>query len=349
MTTIDDMIAGNDLDELVREVDRCCERRDWEGLQTLRRKARQATEIGRQMWPAASLAEYRLALEAPAEHAASVVVENAGHLALGPLAEVAATNHTWAELADYLAPGPLRAVVAEERAARGEQLPDSVPPPDSGVPLALQAWEPTYPAPIYRPDRLEDPPPRFDRSGAERITLAEVAHATPHDHSLETDTLVELTRTWTAGSNGSARAVAVDGDLHVAVAAATHPTASGDGEAAPAEVDIVAVGLDAVMAMLAWAAASGGAYGRRRGLAFGRSTAFWTVAVLAGLDEDWPVPSDELLAEAQELEWALWLPVGDSSGWSCRVAVADPGDGMAWALDATDHSDDENENGRART
>ena len=63
---LDALIAGNDLDELVRQVDRRTDAHDWDGLVRLRDRCRAAVERGLQLWPAASLAEYRLALRAPA-------------------------------------------------------------------------------------------------------------------------------------------------------------------------------------------------------------------------------------------------------------------------------------------
>ena len=110
---LDRLIAGNDLDELVREVDRRTDADDWDGLVRLRDRCRAAVERGFQLWPAASLAEYRLALRAPAAWAGAVVVEGAGRFALGPLAEVAASTHGWAELAPHL----------PRRAARGDGRP----------------------------------------------------------------------------------------------------------------------------------------------------------------------------------------------------------------------------------
>jgi hypothetical protein len=89
---------------------------------------------------------------------------------------------------------------------------------------------------------------------------------------------------------------------------------------------------DAV-ALLGWAAASGGARGRRRGAATGRFEAWWALAVLTAQDDDWPVDPGPA---AEELRWWVWAPEGPSVGWLCRVAVEDPVDGLAWALDATD-------------
>src|SRR5436309_15644255 len=94
-----DAVEAGDLDELVRIIDGLCDAREWDGLVEVRERSHRALERGRQLWPAASYAEYRLALDAPAPYAALVLVEDAGRFALGPLYEVAASRHTWAELA----------------------------------------------------------------------------------------------------------------------------------------------------------------------------------------------------------------------------------------------------------
>ena len=103
---------------------------------------------------------------------------------------------------------------------------------------------------------------------------------------------------------------------------------------------------DAV-ALLAWAAASGGARGRRRGAATGRFEAWWVLATLTAQDDDWPVDPG---AAAADLRWWMWEPgahAGDvEPGWVCRLAVEDPLDGLAWALNATDRLVDA---GRIRT
>ncbi|MGH9186177.1 MAG: hypothetical protein ACRD0U_10250 [Acidimicrobiales bacterium] len=121
--TLDELIERNDLDELVREVERRCAARNWDGLVTLRDRCRAALERGRQLWPVASLAEYRLALEAPGRWAASVLTEGAGRFALGPLTEVVAASHTWDDIAPDLAPGPVAGVVAHEQGVGDEWKP----------------------------------------------------------------------------------------------------------------------------------------------------------------------------------------------------------------------------------
>src|SRR5581483_2489822 len=117
-----ELVELGDLDELVRHVGRLCAAKDWDGLLDLRARCHRAFERGKQLWPAASLAEYRLALEAPGPWAGVIVAEAVGHFALGPLAEVAASTHTWSELAPHAGSGPPAAMAAHERVVRGEDL-----------------------------------------------------------------------------------------------------------------------------------------------------------------------------------------------------------------------------------
>ena len=97
MNANSELVEVGDLDELTRHIDRLCSAGDWDGLVDLRDRCRRALERGKQLWPAASHAEYRLALEAPGQWAGAVLVPGAGAFALGPLPEVAASTHTWAE------------------------------------------------------------------------------------------------------------------------------------------------------------------------------------------------------------------------------------------------------------
>ena len=158
---IERLVEEGDLDELVRLVDRLCDEREWGGLIELRDRCRWALERGKQLWPAASLAEYRVALEAPGRWAASVVTEGAGRFALGPLPEVAASTHRWEELSPHLASGPLRAITAHECVVRGKDLTadSSIDLAVLEVPLAVCAWEPAYPTAEYHADKAEFPMP----------------------------------------------------------------------------------------------------------------------------------------------------------------------------------------------
>src|SRR5210317_2086008 len=82
---LDAAIHSADLDALVRCVDDRVATRDWAGLLRLRDRCRSAVRTGRQLWPAATLAEYRLALWAPAEWAVAAIDDEAGRFTPGPL------------------------------------------------------------------------------------------------------------------------------------------------------------------------------------------------------------------------------------------------------------------------
>ncbi len=90
------------------------------------------------------------------------------------------------------------------------------------------------------------------------------------------------------------------------------------------------------MAWLAWVGASGGAHGRRRGMAAGRFGAWWAVAALGGVDDAWPVPADEMGTIVAELRWFAWDAWEPDTGWRFHLAVDDPAEGLAWAVAATD-------------
>lgn len=318
-----ELVELGDVDELVRQVDRLCARRDWEGLVRLRDLCRAALERGRQLWPVASHAEYRLALEAPGPWAGPVVEPGAGHLALGPLPEVVAATHTWAELADHLPAGPTRTLVAHERVVRGEDL-RADPRLDRRVldlPARLEPWEPSYALAEYEAHRARFPPP--DLPPREEVRLPAPAART--DDPDTTAALLALTRAWTAQSNGRAEAVAVTGDALGAIAALGPPRAR-----------VARLDPPTAMAWMAWAAAGGGAHGRRRGAATGRFDAWWALAALAGLLEDWPPAPEELGEAAAELSWFAWDAWEPDTGWRFNLAVEDPADGLAWAAAATD-------------
>lgn len=326
---LDTWLTVGDLDELVREVDRRVDRGDWDGVEEVRRRSRAAIERGHQLWPAASYAEYRLALEAPAEHSAAVVVDGAGWMAPGPLAEVVAQAHTFGELAPHLEWSPLRRTVAGERVVRGEAVDDEEVGGD--LPGTLADWEPEYALATYRPGDTEFTAP----APAAPIEVIHCTASGDHDadavsHATEAEegatALHGAVRHWATRSEGTVRAVGVEGDHGAALAAL------GFSQARWRPAPLAEVG-----ALLAWAAADGGAYGRRRGAAVGRFELWWTLAALAGIDDDWPTdPGDA----AGELRFGLWLPLEPVSGWSCRLTVEDPLDGLAWALDASDQAGD---------
>jgi len=137
--------------------------------------------------------------------------------------------------------------------------------------------------------------------------------------------LVELAVAWTTESNGRAQAVAVAGDAGAAVAA-LGPRMVRMAEVSPADA----------LARLAWTGASGGAHGRRRGMSAGRFAAWWALAAMSGLLDCWPVPAAELGRAATGIRWYVWDVGEPVTGWSLRLAAEDPGEGMAWAVNASD-------------
>jgi hypothetical protein len=292
-------------------------------LLELRDRSRRALERGRQLWPAASNAEYRLALEAPGELAAAVLVEGTGRFALGPLPEVAASTHTWGDLAPWLVAGPVAALFAHERVVRGEDLSaERVPHADVlSVPLRLEPWEPRYVPATYRAHRVDVDAPELPRGRA--LDLPAVVR-TRADLEVER-TLRDVVRTWTAGSEGRARVVCVEGEAAHAISAL-------------GVRDVRAAGLDPAeaLAVLGWAGASGGRHGRRRGAAAGRDAAWAAALALCGLDPSELPPPRELGHAVAELRWTAWSAPDVVTGWVLRLAIEDPGDGIAWAIDATD-------------
>ena len=87
---------------------------------------------------------------------------------------------------------------------------------------------------------------------------------------------------------------------------------------------------------MGWAAASGGAHGRRRGAAAGRYLAWWVVASLADLD--WPAEPDVLRTGLESMTWHWFDDGSPDTGWVLRLAIAGPELGLAWAISATDQA-----------
>jgi hypothetical protein len=323
VSRIVDAVEAGDLDELLRIVDGLADAREWDGLIEVRDRSRRALERGRQLWPAASYAEYRLALDAPPPYAALVLVEDAGRFALGPLYEVAASTHTWTDLAPHVQPGAVPSLAAHERALRGETIDaDSVPHADVlTVPLHLARFESEYAVASYRPERGEFPAPELPRGRPLELPMSARSVAPGDVETMFRD----VVSAWTAGSEGRARVAAVEGDINAAIAALGITEARGAW---------LAVG--EALALLAWAAASGGRHGRRRGSAVGRDIAWATAAVIAGFAVEEPPTEDSLAGAISELQWCAWSAPDVTTGWILRLAVADPEDGLAWAIDAQD-------------
>jgi len=320
---LDELIHRADLDELVRMIDDRSSDRDWAGLLRLRNRARHAVDTGRQLWPAATLAEFRLALLAPAEFVATVLDESdglSGRFTIGPLTEVAAQHHTFDELQPLLDLGPRAAFVAHERVLRGEAVDTPDLPAVLDLPLALQRWEPDYALATYTDVGAEFPMPELPDDWDD--IDPEPAETLDDDVDLAVRQLVEP---WLTGSNGQADVVCVDGDVAGALGAL------GLRRARVAELHPATA-----LSWLAWAGASGGAHGRRRGAASGRFGAWWTLAALGDRLDDWPIAPAELGELAHELRWYRWDAHEPMTGWTLQLAVDDPDERVAWAILARD-------------
>jgi hypothetical protein len=321
--TADDAVRAGDLDELLRVIDACCEHREWDVLAALRVACERSHETGRQLWPAASHAAYRLALEAPPPFAASVLVDTHGRFAPGPLPEVAAQAHTWLELAPHVVPGPAKNLAAHERVLRGEDVRGNAPagPVVLELPWTLEAWEPRYELAEYHAHRAEFPAPPAPRLSPGALP----ANFTRADADDVTHALADATRVWTTESNGRVHTAAARGDAMAAIAAL-----------GPRSARIVEVpGADA-LAHVAWAGASGGAHGRRRGAAAGRFGAWWLAGALAGALDDWPADGARLEQAVSSCRWYLWDAAEPATGWSLQLAIEDPSAGRSWAVSAHD-------------
>ncbi len=308
-------IESSDTDELLRVVDGFCAGRAWDDLIELRQRCAEAVARGKQVWGVEEHIRYRLALEAPAPIAGPVVTEGQSRFALGPLPEVAASTKTWSELEPHLAPGPERDTVAAERVVRGERVGTSIP----DLPSTLMPWEPAYPVATYKKDRVEAPSPPIPPTRPAELPQVWELLEDPHS----TAALGDLVEPWTDESNGRSQTVAVEGSHLAAV------SALGMSEARIARLD-AAQGL----AWMAWAAASGGGHGRRRGAAAGRYLAWWALASLADLD--WPVEPSALGRAVEGITWHWFDDGSPDTGWVLRLAISQPDQGISWAISATD-------------
>ena len=323
---VSELIEAADMNALLRVVDGLCSTQSWEELIDLADRCEAALERGKQLWPIAAHIDYRIALEAPGEYAADVLESPLGRFALGPLTEVAASTHTWAELSPYVEADHAAAFVAQERVLRGEDLTGEprAHPEVLELPLRLMDFEPHYALATYRSNVVEiadpwDPRPLqgVEPSPGRELDEDDLVHA-----------LLELVTPWTTESNGAARAVVVEGEAVEAISC----IAFDELRMGPIE------GADALK-LMAWAAASGGAHGRRRGSALGRSLAWHTSVVLGDLP--WPLDPAHLAAEIARLNWYRWDEASAEEGWALRLAVEDPDNGWAAAIGATDVLEDE--------
>jgi hypothetical protein len=316
------LIEGSDLAGLIRAIDGICTRREWGELISLRDRCDEAVARGKQLWAVSQFAEYRLALEAPGDLAASVMTDGRGRFSLGPLWEVAASAHTWSELSPYLDVPTIRALTAYERSILGDSVDES--DLDSSVlevPFEIMSWEPTYPTAKYTSDRATFPDDIFNIEMA-WTDLAEPLEVQPDDKV--SDALLALVQPWWEDSQGKAEVVTVDGTIEDAIRSL-----------GPHRVRLADVSLQTALEAMTWAGASGGGHGRRRGTPVGRAGAWWVLLELLGYD-DVPEDASGLGNEAAGLRWVLWDPGDRVGGWNIHIGVEDSVDGVAWVLSAVD-------------
>lgn len=315
-----DAVEGSDTDELLRIVDGHCQARAWDDLLEMRRLCADALTRGKQLWGVDEHIRYRLALEAPAPLAAAAVDEGPARFALGPLTEVAASRHTFAELAPHLAPGPSQAWIAHERVLRGETVnPDLVDLTVVELPLVVYSWEGSYCLAEYKGDRLQAQPPPLPE--LQTLTIADQAKGVDDPES--TAALEALVAPWVEESNGRVSVACVEGDLSAAMRLLGVRSARAG-----------AIGLSDALPLMGWAGASGGAHGRRKGSAAGRLAAWWALAALTGLS--WPPVPEELQEAGQQLQWQAWSDLGEGPGWNLHLAVTSSQEGLTWAIAAND-------------
>ena len=340
---------------MVREVDRLAAVEDWGGLVHLRTACLDATEeTGRQLWGPARYAAYRIALDAPAAMAASMLEPGVVRFGLGPLTEVVAQHHTFDELAPHL-DATLLPVVAQERVLRGEDLRDderAFGAPDD-PPLVLQPFEPDYVLPEYRAtERLDgavpDPVETGTSNAASALPASPAPLTAPAPGSVPerlVRALEDVVAPWTAQSAGEVTVAAVQGGTDAAAravldAAALDTTAgetrsTGDVLRAP-------IGTADLLRLLAHAGASGGVHGRRRGAAAGRSLAWWVARCATGLDRVEQLDAEELEFRLEDLAMIAMRSPGEA-GWRLELAIgsggADEKGEWAVAIAAFDRSD----------
>jgi hypothetical protein len=239
----------------------------------------------------------------------------------GPVSEILSVHHTWDDLEPHLGPGHDRSLVAYERSMRGCNI-DSDEPALLDISIAIQPWEPQYEVAHYTDDGVDFPAPDL-------VNPQHLLHAESADISNDPDSVNafrRLVEPWTAQSNGTATAVVVDGDT----AGAMH--ALGLSQARTASL----TSREAV-AWLAWAGASGGAHGKRRGAATGRSETWWFLATFTGLADDWPLDSLQMGEVLESLEYTLFEnDKAPTHGWGLHLIIEDPDEGLSIALTATD-------------
>jgi hypothetical protein len=279
------------------------------------------------LWPASTLGEYRLALLAPAHIAAQVLDEGSGRFTLGPLTEVIAQSHQWSDLQHELPHSPIASFVAHECALRGQHIenPDDVFDALE-TPLELQLWEPNYELAIYRDNSAEFPSPELPPTSTGRVVVAALSSESEDvlDNGV-VDAVHQLVGAWSTSSNGTLQVGAARGGE-------THALASIE----VASATLRELQPSQALALLAWAGASGGAFGRRRGAAAGRDSSWWLLGALSGRSDQWPLKNDEMGDVLHSLKWWWFDANQNPTGWQLQIIIVDEQRGLSWAINARD-------------
>jgi hypothetical protein len=190
------------------------------------------------------------------------------------------------------------------------------------IPLNPAAWEPVYEPPVYDDNGVSAPTPQLNIAPPTEVSCTPASTDEDPDIEAAVRAVVEA---WTTQSNGRVSFAAVSGGIDSALGALGLTRA----RVSPLEPS-------QVMALVAWAGASGGAHGRRRGGAQGRFGAWWLATAMADALDEWPLPPGTLRAEMEELQWFTWSTNEPSLGWQLQLAIWDPFNDMSWAFTARD-------------
>lgn len=325
------LLESQDLDTLVQTANEMARDTAWVRLAAMREGALQSLNAGHQLWPLVARIDYLFALAGPEHLAGPAVSSPYARFAPGPLTEVAAVSHTWAALAREINEAHCAAIYAHERVIRGEMLAGHLEGLDHflELPAQLFAWEPAYSLAAYEVDNYSFHAPTPETLGPP-ITILLQTPAPRVNTSLDNGTLrhIEealrsLTEVWTTQSNGRCELAVADTDIEDVL-----------GRLGPRQVALSKISSNQAIAEMAWAAASGGAYGKRRGAAAGRAGALWAAAAIAGLH--WPPDFSQLGEAISEIEWYRWDTGAPDTGWRLQVAFHNRISGIAGAVEASD-------------
>ena len=326
------LIHRADLDGLVRLVDDCCATaRLGRGCGACATRPATPSAPGascgrRRRWPSTAWRCWRRRRGRPA-----CSTRDRGRFSIGPLTEVVAQHHTWAELAPPARARAAAAFVAHERALRGEAiepattaaLPDvlELPVRARGVGAGLRAGRPT-PTTAASSRRPTPPGPLADVDAAGRRRRPR-STTTPSSSPCASSSRRGRRRR-TGGPTSSPSRVTRPGRVR-ALGVAPGPLGAADAGRGRR-----LAGLGGRQRRRPRPAARCGRRPLRRAVAASpRSPTRSTTG---------RSPLDELGELAGELRWWWWDAHEPATGWQLQLAVEDPAEGLAWAISARDAS-----------